>query len=53
MEAKIKARGGKVKYVLFEGEGHGWRQSENIKRALELELDWYENVFQLGSSDKA
>jgi dipeptidyl aminopeptidase/acylaminoacyl peptidase len=47
---KIKSRGGKVKYIEFEGEGHGWRKSENIKRATEEELAWYEEVFGLGCS---
>lgn len=44
MERKIKDQGGKVKYVLFEGEGHGWRKSETIKQALELEIGWYGEV---------
>ncbi len=38
---------GKVEYVVFEGEGHGWRQSENIKAALEKELGFYEEVLGL------
>jgi len=38
---------GKVEYVVFEGEGHGWRQSENIKTALEKELAFYEEVLGL------
>lgn len=46
---KIKKTGGKVKYILFEGEGHGFRKSENVKRALEEELAWYENIFGLGN----
>jgi len=46
---KIKETGGKVKYILFEGEGHGFRKSENVKRALEEELAWYENIFGLGN----
>ena len=38
---------GKVEYVVFEGEGHGWRQSENIKAALEKELGFYEEILGL------
>ncbi|KAF8311876.1 alpha/beta-hydrolase [Clavulina sp. PMI_390] len=38
----------KVKYIVFEGEGHGWRKSENVKRGMEEELGWYERVFGLG-----
>jgi dipeptidyl aminopeptidase/acylaminoacyl peptidase len=30
-----------VRYVEYKGEGHGWRQSGNIKDALETELSWY------------
>ena len=49
----IKRKGGRVKYIVFEGEGHGWRKAENIKKGLEEELAWYENVFGLskGSED--
>ena len=32
----------KVKYRLFEGEGHGWRLAESIKKAVRLEHDWYD-----------
>ena len=34
-----------VAYVTFEGEGHGFRQAENIKRAMEAELYFYGRVF--------
>ncbi|KAG8979599.1 hypothetical protein FRB90_008056, partial [Tulasnella sp. 427] len=37
MVKQIKERHGKVEYIVFEGEGHGWRKAENIKRALEAE----------------
>jgi len=40
----LKERGKKVKYILFEGEGHGWRKAENIKAGLEAELSWYEEL---------
>ena len=43
----IKANGGRVEYVLFEGEGHGWRKAENIVIALEKELAFYNDVFKL------
>jgi dipeptidyl aminopeptidase/acylaminoacyl peptidase len=33
-----------VEYVLFEGEGHGWRKAENVKAALEKECSFYEKV---------
>ncbi|KAJ3406411.1 Dipeptidyl aminopeptidase [Chytriomyces hyalinus] len=41
MVEAIKSRGGVVEYELFEGEGHGWRKSENIKRAVEVEMEFY------------
>jgi len=40
----LEERGKKVKYILFEGEGHGWRKAENIKAGLEEELSWYEDL---------
>ena len=41
---QIKANNGQVEYVLFEGEGHGWRKAENVKKALEKECSFYEEV---------
>jgi dipeptidyl aminopeptidase/acylaminoacyl peptidase len=40
----IEGRHGRVKYIVFEGEGHGFRTAENIRTALEEELAWYENL---------
>jgi dipeptidyl aminopeptidase/acylaminoacyl peptidase len=40
-----------VAYVAFEGEGHGFRRAENIKRALEGELYFYGRVFGFGPAD--
>ncbi|PYS82234.1 MAG: peptidase [Acidobacteria bacterium] len=34
-----------VAYVVFEGEQHGFRKAENIKRALDGELYFYSRVF--------
>lgn len=52
IKQRVASSGGdvdsKVKYVVFDGEGHGWRKSENQKRALEEELAWYEKAFGLG-----
>jgi len=36
-----------VAYVAFTEEGHGFRQAENIQRALEAELYFYSKVFKL------
>lgn len=45
MVAALKAKGLPVAYVPFEGEQHGFRRSENIKRALDGELYFYSRVF--------
>ena len=45
MVAALAARGITHAYVPFEGEQHGFRRAENIKRALEAELYFYGKVF--------
>lgn len=44
----IRGREGKVKHVVFEGEGHGWKNSETVKQAIEEEIAWYEEILGLG-----
>jgi dipeptidyl aminopeptidase/acylaminoacyl peptidase len=41
----VRARGVPVAYVPFEGEQHGVRRAETIRRALEAELYFYARVF--------
>ncbi len=41
----LRERGVPVAYVPFEGEQHGFRRAENIKRALDAELYFYSRVF--------
>ncbi len=41
----LKAKGIPVAYVAFEGEQHGFRKAENIKRSLDGELYFYSKVF--------
>jgi dipeptidyl aminopeptidase/acylaminoacyl peptidase len=41
----LRARGTPVAYLLFEGEQHGFRRAENIRRALDAELSFYGQVF--------
>ena len=41
----LRAKGIPVAYVPFEGEQHGFRRAENIKRSLEGELYFYSRVF--------
>jgi dipeptidyl aminopeptidase/acylaminoacyl peptidase len=38
-------------YLLFEGEGHGFRKSESIVRAFEAELSFYAQVLGLELGD--
>ncbi|CAN5170863.1 S9 family peptidase [soil metagenome] len=38
-------------YLLFEGEGHGFRQAANMRRALEAELSFYAQVFGFELAD--
>ncbi len=40
-----RAKGLPVAYVPFEGEQHGFRRAENIKRALDGELYFYAKIF--------
>ena len=47
----VKAKGLPTAYVPFEGEQHGFRRSENIKRALEAELYFYSRVFGFALAD--
>lgn len=40
-----------VAYIAFEGEGHGFRMSQNIKRALDGEFYFYSKVFNFVPAD--
>ena len=42
----VRAKGLPVAYLTFEGEQHGFRKAENIKRVLEAELYFYSKVFK-------
>ena len=46
MVAALRAKKLPVAYVAFEGEQHGFRRAENIKRSLEAELYFYSKVFK-------
>jgi dipeptidyl aminopeptidase/acylaminoacyl peptidase len=41
----LRTKGVPVAYVPFEGEQHGFRRAENLKRALEAELSFYSQIF--------
>ncbi|MFL5759150.1 MAG: prolyl oligopeptidase family serine peptidase [Thermomicrobiales bacterium] len=45
MYEAVKAKGIPVAYVPFEGEQHGFRKAENIRRALDGELYFLSRVF--------
>ncbi len=45
MVEAIRAKGLPVAYVLYEGEQHGFRKAENIKRTLDGEFYFYSRVF--------
>jgi dipeptidyl aminopeptidase/acylaminoacyl peptidase len=41
MVSALRRNGVSVGYLLFLGEQHGFRQADNIKRALDAELYFY------------
>ncbi len=45
MVAALRAKGLPVAYLAFEGEQHGFRRAETIKRTLEAELYFYGRIF--------
>ena len=47
----LREKGLPVAYVPFEGEQHGFRKAENIKRALDAELYFYSRVFGFALAD--
>lgn len=52
MYEALKKKGLPTAYILFEGEGHGFRISSNIKKALEAELYFYSQIFNFPLSEK-
>jgi len=47
----LRTKGLPVAYILFEGEGHGFRRAESIKRAFEAELSFYAQLFGFTPAD--
>jgi dipeptidyl aminopeptidase/acylaminoacyl peptidase len=45
MVEAMSARRLPVALYVFEGEGHGFREAETLRRVLELELDFYGRIF--------
>ncbi len=51
MIAALRKKNLPFAYVVFETEGHGFRQAANIKRSAEAELYFYSRVFGFTSAD--
>ena len=51
MVAALDGNGVPHSYIAFEGEGHGFRKQENVRRALETELDFVSRVFGFEPAD--
>ena len=45
MRDALLAKGVAVEYLLFEGEGHGFRRAENLRRAIDAEYAFFARVF--------
>jgi dipeptidyl aminopeptidase/acylaminoacyl peptidase len=48
----VRAKGLPVAYLAFEGEQHGFRKAENIKRTLDAELYFYGKVLCFEPADE-
>ena len=51
MVQALRAKGLPYAYLAFEGEQHGFRRKENIKRAREAELYFYSKIFGFELAD--
>ncbi len=51
MVTALRQKGLPVAYVLYEGEQHGFRKAENIKRTLDGEFYFYSRVFGFEMAD--
>ncbi len=47
----VKAKGLPTAYVPFEGEQHGFRRAENLKKAIEAEFYFYSQIFGFEPAD--
>jgi dipeptidyl aminopeptidase/acylaminoacyl peptidase len=48
----LARRGIPYAYIAFEGEGHGFRKAENVKRALEAHVSFNAQVFSFEPADE-
>ena len=51
MVAALRDNGVPVAYITFEGEQHGFRRAENVRRALEAEFAFYGRIFGFTPAD--
>lgn len=51
MAGALRQAGVPFAHVVFDGEGHGWRQGKTIARALELELSFYAQALGVEPAD--
>jgi len=51
MVRALRHKGVPVAYLAFEGEQHGFRRAENIKRALDAEFFFYGRIFGFAPAD--
>jgi len=51
MVKALREKGLPVAYIPFEGEQHGFRRAQNIKRALDAELYFYSKIFGFDLAD--
>ncbi|UFP94322.1 S9 family peptidase [Gloeobacter morelensis] len=51
MVEALRIKGLPVAYLAFEGEQHGFRRAENIKRALEAEFYFFARIFGFAPAD--
>ncbi|NEP57720.1 MAG: S9 family peptidase [Symploca sp. SIO2G7] len=52
MVEALKAKGLPVAYVAYEGEQHGFRRAENIKRTLDGEFYFYSRIFNFEPAEE-
>jgi len=52
MVEALRKKGLPVAYVLFEGEQHGFRKAENMKRALDGEFYFFARIFGIEPADE-
>ena len=51
MVEALREKGLPVAYLEFEGEGHGFRKAENIKRSIDGEFYFYSRIFGFEPAD--